>query len=69
MQSTRRIAAIAGGQPAAHLDAGVTGRRRARLAGEIETLVRLLAGAYRVISKHLGDSRFSPEGGVSFAGR
>jgi hypothetical protein len=42
----------------AHLDAGVTRGRRA-LGDESETLVRLLAGAQRVISKDLGDSRFS----------
>ena len=42
----------------AHLDAGVTRGRRA-LGDESETLVRLLAGAQRVISKNLGDSRFS----------
>ena len=41
-----------------------SGRRRERgesrpLRNESETFVRLLAGAYRVISKHLGESRFS----------
>jgi hypothetical protein len=34
------------------------------LGDESETLVRLLAGAYRVISKHLGDSRFSGKPGT-----
>ena len=42
----------------AHLDAGVSGGSRAPLRDESETFVRLLAGVYRVISKHLGDSRF-----------
>ena len=38
-----------------------------RLGNESETLVRLLACAYRVISKHLGDSRFSGNPAVSGA--
>ena len=47
-----------------------SGRRRERgesrpLGDESETFVRLLAGAYRVISKHLGDSRFSGIAAVS----
>ena len=36
-----------------------------RLGNESETLVRLLACAYRVISKRLGDSRFSGKGAVA----
>ncbi len=55
----RRIARDCGWERlVAHLDAGVTGEARP-LGDESETLVRLLAGAYRVISKHLRDSRFS----------
>jgi hypothetical protein len=36
-----------------------------RLGNESETLVRLLACAYRVISKRLGDSRFNGKLAVS----
>jgi hypothetical protein len=50
------------------LDAGVSRGSRAPLRDESETFVRLLAGAYRAISKHLGDSRFSGKGAVSMQG-
>ena len=52
----RRIARNIGSRAPGRVDPALGSRP---LGDESETIVRLLAGAYRVISKQLGESRFS----------